>query len=478
MAVNGISFMRVEHLMDSHPVPSILPPSIDDLALINYTSGTTGKPKGVVQSHGSALSQAVRYASNYHVCASDRMTLFQSLAWVGSFWVLFGGLCLGSCIVTFDMRRFGMGALISWLHKIKPSLMIGFTMIREITNTNPGEVFPYVSRVIIGGDTTFRSDVKTFRKAFPNAIIAIGLGLSEAGRVTDLFIETDMDFGEEILPLGYPVDGVNIRLHSNNGDIPLSYNEVTSGDVGEIIIESPHLAVGYWGQPELTDEKFRSVDGSNEVRVYNSGDLARVRHDGILQYLGRVDHVIKIRNLKVYPKEIESLILAVSGVKEVCLSGYTPPGESLRLVVYLVIDREDFTGVDSVYNTLDHLPNYMKPQCCVFLEDMPHTPTGKIDQKRLPIPVLSRLNVSAAYEPPRNPTEEILTVIWIDILGIEGIGIHDNFIELGGDSLISTRIISKVRDKMGIRLTFNDVFNALTIAEMAEVIIQILQKED
>jgi len=123
-----------------------------------------------------------------------------------------------------------------------------------------------------------------------------------------------------------------------------------------------------------------------------------------------------------------------------------------------------------VYDALDHLPNYMKPQGCVFLDEMPLTPTGKIDQKRLPIPEHSRLNVSAVYEPPRNPIEETLITIWTDILGIEGIGIHDNFLELGGDSLTSTRIISKIRETMNIRLTFNEIFNAVTIAEMAELI--------
>jgi len=216
--------------------------------------------------------------------------------------------------------------------------------------------------------------------------------------------------------------------------------------------------------------KFQSLEGTNTARIYFTGDIARVRHDGMLQHLGRADHVIKIRNLQVFPKEIETLLLTVSGVKDVCLTGYTPPEGSLRLVAYLVVEHQDFIGLDALYASLDNLPNYMKPQNCVFLDEMPRTPTGKIDQKRLPMPEHSRLNISADYVPPRSPTEETLIAIWTDILGIEGIGIHDNFLELGGDSLTSTRIISKIRETMNIRLTFNDIFNAVTIAEMAEVI--------
>ena len=307
---------------------------------------------------------------------------------------------------------------------------------------------------------------------FPNAIIAVGLGISEAGRVTDMLIDADTPLDDEVLPLGYPLEEINVHILSDSGE------ELPTGEIGEIGVECPYLALGYWKRPDLTSERFQYLDMDSGRRIYYTGDLGRIRDDGMYQHLGRMDHMIKIRGHKVFPKDIECVLRTAPGVKEICIIDYTPPKDARRLVGYLEIDPAEFLGIETLSERIDHLPNYMKPQNWVFVDEMPLNASRKIDRSRLPAPEQSRTNVSAEYEPPRNPIEESLAAIWADILGIDGVGIHDNFMELGGDFLISTRIISKVRDKMGIRLTFNDVFNALTIAEMAEVIIQILQRED
>jgi len=472
LAAGKRKIIKIETLPSSTTQPPPPPPAQDDLAILCFTSGTTGVPKAVITTHRSGLAETVRSLSNYHFCDADKITLYKSLAWSGSYWNCIGALSLGGSVAVFDMRRYGIDVMIDWLHKIRPSMVTGRVLANEMARTNAGERFPYVRILRMGGDTIYRKDVEVLQPMFHNAVIAIGLGISEAGRVTDMLIDPDIPLDDEVLPLGYPLPEIKIRLLS------ASEEEVPAGEIGEIVVECPYLASGYWQRPDLTAERFRHLEGESGARFYFTGDLGQMRDDGMYQHLGRMDHMIKIRGHQVYPKDIEAVLRTAPGVNEICVIDYTPPEGSRRLVGYLEVDSSVFPGLETLYARIDHLPNYMKPQSWVFVDEMPLNLSRKIDRKRLPIPKQSRMNVSADYKPPRNPTEEVLVAIWKDILGIEGIGIHDNFLELGGDSLISTRIISKVRETMNVRLTFNDVFNAVTIAEMAELIQRLIDLED
>jgi len=245
---------------------------------------------------------------------------------------------------------------------------------------------------------------------------------------------------------------------------------VRKGEAGEIVVESPYLAEGYWNKPGLTSEKFQPLADAPGTRAYHTGDLGMLRDDGMLQHMGRAHDMIKIRGLQVFPKKIEALLRGTPGVTSVCVTGYAPPEKPVMLVGYLVVDHDVFPGVDAALENLSDLPNHMKPQSWVFIDEMPITSTGKIDRKRLPAPEISRQNVTADYAAPRTPIEKVLTQIWGEILGIEGIGVHDNFFELGGDSLSFTRIISKIREILDVNLTFNDAMNAVTVTELAEII--------
>ena len=472
LALSSREIIQIETLPSTTSQPAPPPPTPDDLAILCFTSGTTGRPKAVIANHRSGIAETVRSLSNYHFCDADKITLYKSLAWSGTYWNCIGALSLGGSLAIFDMRRYGIDAMVDWLHGVKPTMVTGRMLANELTRTNSGERFPYVRILRMGGDTIYRKNVKVLQQMFPNAIIAVGLGISEAGRVTDMLIDADTPLDDDVLPLGYPLEEINIRILSDSGE------ELPTGEIGEIVVECPYLALGYWKRPDLTSERFQYLDGDSGRRIYYTGDLGRIRDNGMYQHLGRMDHMIKIRGHKVFPKDIESVLRTAPGVKEICIIDYTPPEDARRLVGYLEIDPAEFPGIETLHKRIDHLPNYMKPQNWVFVDEMPLNASRKIDRSRLPAPEQSRINVSAEFKPPRNPIEESLATIWAEILGIDGIGIHDNFMELGGDSLISTRIISKVRDKMGITLTFNDVFNSVTIAEMAEVIDQILQIDD
>jgi amino acid adenylation domain-containing protein len=460
--------IQIECLAARDPRPPGLQIPPDALALINYTSGSTSKPKGVVQSHHSAFVQAVRYASYYHLTAADRLAFGGSLAWAASFWVIFGPLCLGSTIAPFEFRELGMEQLVAWLLETEPTFVAGRSLLRQIATHFPHQQFPSVRATSMGGDTIYRQDLEAGMRNFPNALQTCGYGLSEAGRATQLAFDSPEMITWDTLPLGFPEPGIRIQIVSDEGQ------ELEPGEVGEIVVSDRGLAVGYWRRPEETATRFRSGGTSDSAPAYYTGDLGRQAEDGLLYYMGRKDHMVKIRGYQVFTNEIESILHEVTGVTEVCVTAQAPSAGEQRLVAYLVIDPESFPGVPALHDQFVDLPRHMAPQSYVLLDALPKTMgSRKVDRSRLPVPKRSRLGVAAGYAPPRDPVEEVLTRIWSGVLEIADLGIHDSFLELGGDSLDSTRIVNQVTSLFQVQISMSAFFETLTIAEMAGLIREI-----
>jgi amino acid adenylation domain-containing protein len=456
--------VQLEALAVGDPsAPNVAVP-LDAPALLIYTSGSTGQPKGVVQSHGSAYLQASRFVSDFHLGAADRLAFGESLAWASSFWDVFGPLCLGAATAPFDLRQHGMHRLVEWLLDTGPTIVAGRMFVRQIAYNNPQQQFPSVRLIWMGGDLITREDVRACVRVFPNAGIVTGLALSEAGRVTQLLVDSPQMSDWDVLPLGRPASGLQIRLLADDG------REVEPGQVGEIVAAGDGLAPGYWRRPELTASKFRTVEALGPEPACFTGDLGRQAPDGLLHYMGRKDSMVKIRGYQVFTNEIERILHKVEGVKEACVVAHTLPEGVERLVAYVVTDLEVFPGVAALHAQFREIPRYMAPQSYLFLKALPRTPTGKVDRERLPLPERSRLGVTADYVTACDPIERALTGIWGRVLGIADIGVHDNFLELGGDSLDSMRIISWVVALTGTEVSMREFFGALTIAEMAAMI--------
>jgi acyl-CoA synthetase (AMP-forming)/AMP-acid ligase II/acyl carrier protein len=453
--------VQVETLVAGDAQPPGVPVPLDSLAILNYTSGSTGLPKGVVQSHFSAFVHAVRRYSFYRVGDGDRIASWRSLAWAGTFGQIFGPLCLGASIAPFDLGRHGFHRLLKWLQDAEPTGLTGRILARQLVSSNLQRQFPSVRLVTLGGDTIYRQDVLACLRIFPNALVAVALGISEAGIVTNLLLDSAEMVEWEIVPLGYPAPGLRIKLLSEEG------REVAPGDVGEIVILDRALAAGYWRRPELTASRFRTVASLGPGPAYFSGDLGRQTPDGLLHHMGRKDFMVKVRGYQVFTNEIEGMLHGVEGVQEVCVMAHTLPQGDQRLAAYLVADHEAFPGIDALYARFADVPRHMAPQSYLFLETLPKTPTGKVDRGRLVLPPRSRLHVTAEHAAPRDLVERYLARTWGQVLGIEGLGIHDNFLELGGDSLDSTRIISQVLATLGVDISLQDFFDTLTVAEMA-----------
>ncbi len=195
--------IELEGLATCDPQPPNVPVPLNTLAVLNYTSGSTGQPKGVVQSHLSAFVQAVRRYSFYRVGDADRVAFFGSLAWTASVWSVFGPLCLGASVGRFDFRQHGLDQLANWLLETEPTVLCGRMVIRQLVHSNPRQRFASVRLVTLGGDTIFRDDVQASMLACPNALIAVGLGLSEAGRVTELLLDSPAMLNWDVATPGF-----------------------------------------------------------------------------------------------------------------------------------------------------------------------------------------------------------------------------------------------------------------------------------
>jgi len=230
---------------------------------------------------------------------------------------------------------------------------------------------------------------------------------------------------------------------------------------------------GYLRHPELTAEKFLPNPFSKKpgARLYKTGDLARYLPDGNLEFLGRYDSQVQMRGFRVELGEIEAVLGQHPAVGEaVVIQREDDPGDK-RLVAYVVPALGQSPPVSDLRRLLkQNLPDYMVPAAFVLLEALPLTANGKVDRRALPAPKFSAKAIDAAYVPPRTPTEELLAVIWAEVLGVEQVGVNDNFFDLGGHSLKATRVISRIQATFQVDLPMHSLFEKLTVADMAEQI--------
>jgi acyl-CoA synthetase (AMP-forming)/AMP-acid ligase II/acyl carrier protein len=274
-------------------------------------------------------------------------------------------------------------------------------------------------------------------------------------------------------PIGRPILGVQAYVVDDR------LRPTPIGVPGELCLGGDGLARGYLGRPRATAERFipNPFSGKPGSRLYTTGDLARFLPDGNLEFLGRIDHQVKVRGYRIEPGEIESVLrqhpmvkeAVVVARKEVLEAGPGSPRTDRRLVAYVVLRAAADPGVSELRRFVrGRLPEYMVPSAFVSLEALPLTPSGKVDRRALPAPDRLRPELARAFVAPRTPTEEVLGTIWAQVLGIDQVGVHDSFFELGGHSLLATQVVSRVRQAFDLQVTLHLLFEAPTVAGMAE----------
>jgi len=410
----------------------------NDAAYVYFTSGTTGRPKGVIDSHRNVLHNVHRYTNALHIAPDDRLTLLQPPIFSGTVSSLFSALLSGAVLLPFDVRRHGLGRLADWIRRSRATIYHSVPSLFRAVVAQGGE-FPDVRVVRLEGDGATRHDQQLLRRSFrPDCILAHGLGTTETGLACQFQLRCDTPLRSERLPIGYPLPDIELRIVDDKGDA------LPEGTVGEIEVTSEFLALGYWRDSAMTDRRFVAVGGRPGLRRYRTGDLGVVR-DGQLSHLGRVDGGIKINGRFVSTLEIESALSSLDPVRHVVVLPFGGSDASEpQVVAYVVLAGGEPPNFERWRARLaDRLPAHLIPSQFVPLEALPLTPHGKIDVAALPPPGAggARSTVTTA---PTSEAERRVANAWEEVLGQRPIGIDDNFFDRGGDSLKAAIVAARL----------------------------------
>ncbi|HET7460811.1 MAG TPA: amino acid adenylation domain-containing protein [Longimicrobium sp.] len=430
-----------------------------NLAYVIYTSGSTGRPKGVMNTHRGVVNRLLWMQGAYGLGPGDAVLQKTPFGFDVSVWELFWPLQQGARLVVARpdghrdpaylrevVRRHG----VTTLHFV-PSLLA------EFLETAGVERCASLRRVVCSGEALAPALVARFHERMPPSVELYNLyGPTEAAVDVSHFHCVRED-ASGVVPIGRPV--WNTRLYVLDERL----RPLPAGVPGELYIAGVQVARGYLGQPGLTAERFVPDPHAAEpgARAYRTGDRARWRADGTLEYLGRFDHQVKIRGLRIETGEVEAALRACPGVAECAVvAREDEPGER-RLVAYVAGGADPGELRAALRRTL---PEYMVPAAFVALERLPLTPSGKLDRRALPAPERA---ARAHHVPPRTPVEEVLAAVWARVLNTDVVGVTESFFELGGHSLLATRVVSRLREVFGVEVPLRDVFEGPTIEQLA-----------
>ncbi|MEM9271366.1 MAG: amino acid adenylation domain-containing protein [Cyanobacteria bacterium P01_F01_bin.143] len=446
-------------------VNSTIPP--DALAYILYTSGSTGQPKGVIQNHRNILHFIRTYTNNLHIAPDDNLTLLSSYSFDAAIMDIFGALLNGATLYPFDIKEDGLTNLAQQLQEQKITIYHSTpTVYRYFLETmSLGENFlSQIRLVVLGGEEVVKTDVDLYQKYFSSDCLFInGLGPTESTVTLQSFMSHETTITRNSVPVGYPVEETEILLLNKAG--------IDGQIYGEIAIKSPYVALGYWQKPELTQKVFLSDPQNQNIKIYRTGDLGRLRTDGSIEFLGRKDFQVKIRGFRIELGEIEAALQRHPQIQQsVVIPREDNPGEK-QLVAYLVLSSGSCKSGQIRDFLQEQLPDYMLPSTFVILEDLPLTPSKKIDRRALPIPE-ENLAQEPTWNGPRNALELQLTQIFKEILKLDSVGVQDNFFELGGHSLLAVRLMAKIQQQFGVMLPLATLFQSSTIEKLATILQQ------
>jgi amino acid adenylation domain-containing protein len=464
LASPGVEVIDCENLDAGTEIHVAVDATPDDPVYILYTSGTAGRPKGVLESHRNLLNNIRNYTTEYHLTPGDRMLCLGSHVYSGSLKDIYGALLNGAALYPVDLERDGLTGLADWMTAERVTVYDSVpTVYRHFVATLTGrEDLSAVRIVRLGGEPLTHRDVELFRRHFPRESVFVnGFGSTETGTSCTFAVAHDTPLRHRQVPIGRPPEGTTVLVLGDDG------RPLPAGEVGQLAVRSEFLAIGYWKRPDLTARAFRTDLRGIDGRVYLTGDLGYAAADGCLFGVGRRDSQVKVRGHRVETAEVEAEMLAYPGVRQAAVVVRSDRGLDRYLVGYLVpADGARPPDLTALRRSLrSRLPDHAVPSALVPVLSFPVTANGKLDVEGFPAPEWP--DTVGAGGGPRNPTETRLAGIWQDVLGLPRVGVADDFFSLGGTSLAAAHLMVRVREEFGVELPLTALLEAGTIERLA-----------
>lgn len=437
----------------------------EHLAYVIYTSGSTGKPKGAMNTHQAICNRLLWMQEQYQLHDQDRVLQKTPFSFDVSVWEFFWPLITGArLVVARPEGHKDASYLVDVITREEISTIHFVPSMLQIFLEEPGvEACVSLQRVICSGEALSYDLQERFFERSCAALHNL-YGPTEAA-VDVTFWACERGSARRSVPIGHPVANTQIYI------LDQQLQPVPIGVAGELHIGGVQVGRGYLNRPELTAEKFIQEPFSQVpgACLYKTGDLARYLPDGTIEYLGRIDHQVKIRGLRIELGEIEAVLAEHPAVRDaVVVVKEIVPGDT-RIFAYFTAYAGQTPDISEIRGFLGtRLPEYMVPASFVLLESMPLTPSGKIDRKQLPDPDVTSFHAQKAFVAPKNDIERVIAEIWQEVLHISQVGTQDNFFELGGHSLLVTQVRVKVRERLSFDLSIIDAFRFTTVQALAQ----------
>ena len=444
-----------------------------DLAYIAFTSGSTGQPKGIMQTHRS-FCQFIQWQKDYFgIGPGKRVAHWASLTYDASYCEIFGALCYGATLcITTPAKRYDPVALVDWVREERitflqmvPSFCRQVLEAVNAKHKDTGNPWPDLEHVALAGEPLTADFARAWLRRFGGINQLTNLYGPTESVLATYYPVNDVDVSQRSVPIGRAIDGRQLLILDEGGRLcPI-------GVAGEIYIRSPYLTSGYWGRPEETQRSFiqNPLHHDYSDPVYRTGDLGRWLPDGKAEFRGRKDQQVKIRGMRIEVEEIESALRRHELVRDAAVAAHQYDEMDLRLVAYVVLKLNDTEP--NVEERLRRflkglLPEQMVPATFVFPHALPRTLTGKLDRKSLSKPEIQR-QIGQPFVAPRTPLESFIVGIWRELLQVDRIGVADNFFELGGHSILATQAVNRMRQKGIAEISLRTFLEWPTVADLA-----------
>ncbi len=457
--------------------------NVDDLLYVVYTSGSTGIPKGAGVRHRNEVNLLCWYTREYAMDASDRALIISAFGFDLTQKNIFALLTVGGQVIFNASKNYDQQLILNIIEEEKITLIncapSAIYPVIESENENDFYRLQSLRLVLLGGEPIrIKSLLPWLQSSQCNSQLINMYGPTECTDIAATYRVTEPGIFQEgdAVPIGSPND--NVQLYVLNDQL----QPVPQGVVGELLIGGAGVGTGYLNNSSLNDEKF-ITNPFGEGTLYHTGDLARRRPDGLLEFVSRIDGQVKIRGFRIELGEIESAINTLDSIHACIVAAVKGPTDSDILAAYVVVEQSDSVDRNSLdrsairHSLRASLPEYMIPQIIVDIDGIPLTPNGKVDKSQLPTPGENDFS-RAPYAAPSTETEILIAEIWQSTLQIDKVGLNDNFFELGGQSILAMQIVNAIRTDLQVELELGKLFEQPTIAAIAQMVEQVKIEKD